>query len=193
MATTPSVKVTKTFHFKGGTRAYSNRYHFNGGAPSGSTSWNSLFDAIVTAEKACYVSSTTITGATGYLAGSDVPVASKTYSTGGTLTQTAGSVWAPGEVCALLRYSTNARSTKNHPIYLFNYFHNITVENGPTNCDLLDPNTRSALGTYGALWISGITAGGVTAVRASPNGAPATAAFVEEYVTHRDFPYTRSA
>jgi hypothetical protein len=32
----------------------------------------------------------------------------------------------------------------------------------------------------------------LTLVRAGPNGATATGSLVEEYVTHRDFPYTSS-
>jgi hypothetical protein len=48
------------------------------------------------------------------------------------------------------------------------------------------------MGVYAAGWISGITAGGVTAVRATPQGAVCTGQLVEEYVTHRDFPPSTS-
>lgn len=192
MAATPSIKVIKSFHFKGGTRVFSNRYHFNGGTPADATHWHTLMDNVVTAEKACFSSDVTIIECIGYGAGSDVPVATKTYSTAGTLTISGGSVFAPGEVVALVRYATNARTTKNHPIYLFNYYHAVCVENGPTNKDLLDPNTKTAMTTYSSSWISGFSDGTITAVRASPNGAAATGSLTEEYVTHRDFPHSPS-
>ena len=52
---------------------------------------------------------------------------------------------------------------------------------------------KSAIDSYAASWISGFSDGSINAVRAGPNGATATGHFTEEYVTHRDFPYSRSA
>ncbi len=81
MATTPSLRIVKQIFFKGGTRLYSNRYHFNGGTPADATHWHTLMDAVVTAEKASLSAGVTIVEALGYAAGSDVPVATKTYTT----------------------------------------------------------------------------------------------------------------
>lgn len=193
MATTPSLRVIKSIPFKGGTRHFSNRYHFNGGTPADATHWHTLMDAVTTAEKAATNPSATIIEAIGYAAGSDVPVASKNYSLAGTLTPVSGNFQTPGECAALVRYSTNARTVKNHPIYLFNYYHLAIAHNLGTDADLLDANMKAALATYAAAWITGFTDGTITAVRASPNGAAATGQFVEEYLTHRDFPYSTSA
>jgi hypothetical protein len=190
MALTPSVKVFKSFTFKDGVRTYSNRYHFNGGTPPDATHWHTLFDNIVTAEKAIFANDQTIVEAVGYAAGSDVPVAQKNYTTVGTLAATGHP--APGEVAALVRYSTAARTTKNHPIYLFNYYHHVNTDTA-VDFDKLVSNQKSAMATYAANWISGYSDGGtVTAVRSSPNGAAATGSIVEEFLTHRDFPYTTS-
>jgi hypothetical protein len=178
--------------FKGGTRLFSNRYHFNGGTPADATHWHTLMDNVTAAEKACLHPNTTIVEAVGYAAGSDVPVASKSYSLAGTLTAVSGNVMAPGEVVALIRWATNARSTKNHPIYLFAYMHHAVIGGTVSTCDLLDANQKSAMGTYAGAWISGFSDGSITAVRASPQGAAATGQQVEEYVTHRDFPYSPS-
>jgi hypothetical protein len=192
LAATPSVKIIKTSSYKNGLRAWSNRYHFNGGTPADATHWHTLMDAIVLVEKTCYTSETMITQAVGYAAGSDVPVASKAYSTAGTLTIVSGNAAQALEVCALVRYSTNARTTKNHPIYLFNYHHQVATLTSGVHFETLDANQKAALTTYMNDWVSGFSDGTITAVRASPNGAGATGGIVEEYVTHRDFPYTPS-
>jgi hypothetical protein len=192
MAATASVRLIKSFAFKGGTRLWSNRYHFNGGTPADATHWHTLMDAVVTAEKPCFTSNVTIVEAVGYAAGSDVPVATKTYSTAGTLSPAGGAMAQAGEVAALIRWSTNARSTKNHPIYCFSYIHGIYIDPSGGHLDALDSTQKTNMGTYATAWITGFSDGSITAVRATPNGAAATGQIVEEYVTHRDFPHTPS-
>jgi len=184
MAATPSIKVTKSFNYKGQVKTWSNRYHFNGGTPADSTHWTTFSDAIVTAEKATMFSFVTITGTIGYAAGSDVPVFSKSYSTAGTLASGTGTP-TPGFVAALVRYATAARTPKNHPVYLFNYYHGVHEDSAAG--ELLQASQRTALGTYASAWISGFSDGTNTLVRAGPNGATATGQTVNQYLTHRDF------
>lgn len=92
----------------------------------------------------------------------------------------------------LVRYSTNARTVKNHPIYLFNYIHAAIAVLDSGHYDKVDLTYKPEVQTYANAWITGFSDGSITAVRASPNGAAATGAIVEEYVTHRDFPRSTS-
>lgn len=178
--------------FKGGLREFSNRYHFNGGTPADATHWHTLMDNVTTAEKALYGSQIHIVAAWGYAAGSEVPVANKVYSLTGTFSAGVNDIATPGEVAALVRYSTSARSTKNHPIYLFNYYHGAWIIGNTTDQDHISTGQHTAMNTYASSWISGFSDGTITAVRASPNGAAALGSVTEEYVTHRDFPYSTS-
>jgi hypothetical protein len=192
LAPTPAIQVNKSFPFKGGVRIWANRYHFLGGTPADATHWHTLMDAVTTAEKAATTPDVTIVEAIGYGAGSDIPVATKTYSLVGTCSLAGGAMTAVGEAAALVRYSTAAKTSKNHPIYLFNYYHGIATHTASGDADLLDVNLKAALGTYATAWITGFSDGTLTCTRAGPNGQAATGQVVEEYATHRDFPYSRS-
>jgi len=181
----PSIRTTKRFTFKLATHDWSNRYFFHGGVPSSSANWYALMDAITNIEKTMFDAATSIISATGYEAGSDVPVASKSYSLTGTLASTG--VTTPGECAVLLRMATDGRSTKNHPIFCFSYYHGAKRVSTSDHQDEVATDQKTAVGVLGAGWISGITAGGITAVRCSPAGHSCTGYLVERFITHRDF------
>lgn len=186
MAATPSVRIVKSFNYRGQTQLWSNRYHITGGSVPDQSHFNTLADNITADEKQCLPSDVSIVEAIYYNAGSDVPVFSKSYSLAGTMTPAGSSRRQAGDVTALVRYATAARSSKNHPVYLFNYYHAcFTASSGN---DTLESGQSADLLSYGNQWITGYSDGATTYHRAGPNGAAATGVEVEQYVTHRDFP-----
>jgi hypothetical protein len=187
VAATPSIRVIKNSPFEGSTKNWGNRYHFNGGTPSDTAHWTTISDLIVTDEAACTADTSTIVETFGYAAGSDVPVFSKTYSAGGAIAAGTGEDRAPLFCAALVRYSTTARTSKNHPIYLFNYYHQAIIANSADK-ELLQSTQKAALEEYADDWLAGYSDGVNTYVRAGPNGATATARVVNQFITHRDFP-----
>ena len=183
--TQASIKVTKSMLFNGVTRTWSNRYYLNATSIDTQAHFNTLADNVVTAEKAIHPTTTTITLVSYYAPGSDVAVWTRTYSTAGTRTDTGSR--APGDVALLIRYTTAARTTKNHPVYLFNYYHGCDIQSSP-NQDKPTSAYSGFAGTYANSWVTGFSDGVTTYKKAGPRGAVATGYVVETYLTHRDFP-----
>lgn len=184
MATTPSIKIVKRFAYRSSTRDWSNRYHFNGGTPANASAWQTLANNITAAEKAIFDSGMKIIEAVGYNAGSDIPVWSASFDVDGTLT-ILNSHPHPGDAAAMCKWTTTARSVKNHPVYLFSYWHGArsVVDEG----DQLWSTQRTAMETYADAWMTGFSDGTHTCVRAGPNGATGVSRIVDEWVRHRDF------
>lgn len=185
MAATPSLKITKQFTYRGSTHKFTNRYHFSGGTPSGTTPWTTFADAVVLAEKQCYGPGVTIVQADGYAAGSDVPVFTKAYTTAGVISMTSREIM-PGDCAIMLRYLTTQRTTKNHPIYLYNWFHGALKGTGDAG-DTASTGQTGNISTYAGTWETGYSDGTNTYHRAGPNGAVAQSHVVSPYVRHRDF------
>lgn len=185
MAAAPSIKIIKSIPWKGGVQNWSNRYHFTGTLPADSTHWTTLSDAIVAAEKLLFNPYVKIVEAVGYDAGSDVPIFSKAYGSAACTASNTGDVQS-AEVVALVRYGTATRTSKNHPLYLFNYYHGAYCTSSTANDWLLN-GQKTLLGTYAAEWLTGFSDGAVNHTRCGPNGDVATSQVVESYVTHRDF------
>ena len=192
-ATRSSIEVIKSFSWKGQTKLWSNRYHFTGPETLTSGEWNALSDAIVADEADALADVTEIVGTVG----NDASTASltnlngdavftKTYTTPGTVAPS-GAVHAPGESVGLVRWSTDQRSVKNHPIYLFSYFHG-ALRDSAGGYDAIDPTWSTALSEYASDWEAGFSDGTNTRQRCGPHGAVGLSHVVKPYLTHRDFP-----
>jgi hypothetical protein len=191
VATRNSIVIKKSFDYRGGVKTWTNRYHFEGAVPSDDSAWTAFADLIVAAEKAIYSADVTIVEAIGFDIASasatnpdGIAVFTKTYTTAGTWTPAGGK--SPGDAAAYLRYGTDARSTKNHPVYLSNYFHGCYGAVGDP--DTLETTQKAAIETYADHWLTGFTADGSLRERCGPRGAAATSRTVAATVRHRDFP-----
>ena len=182
-----SVRVVKSWSYRGAAKSWTNRYYFDGGNVGDSTAWNTFFDGVVLAEKAIHPSNVTITECNGYAPGSDVAVATKTYSTAGTLSVTGGSE-APGACAALLRMATTKKSSKNHPVFVFSYYHAAYFNTSSGLPDNLLAGQKTAIEGYGDSWKNGLSIGGRTYIRTTPDGHLTTGRLVSPFITHRDFP-----
>lgn len=183
-----SIRVVKQFEYRGDVnKQFSNRYHFDGGEPADSAAWKDLMDGIVLIEKSIYSLNTHIVSVVGYAPGSEVPVHTETYSTAGTLSSS-GAIAAPGDCALVLRQATTKRTSKNHVVYCFSYFHNVLLSTSVGTGDDPLAAQKTAVENYGNDWLTGIVIGARTYKRTTPDGHPVTGNHVLDWISHRDFP-----
>jgi hypothetical protein len=87
----------------------------------------------------------------------------------------------------MVRYPTDARSSKNKPVYLFNWYHDVYYL-GTGDVDTVLGTQVSAMNAYSADWVTGFSDGTNTRVRCGPRGAVALNNATSNIVRHRDFP-----
>lgn len=193
MAATPSIKIISSFTYRGAAQEFSNRFHFSGGTPSTPTLWEALSldlrDGATGGVRygyiGCIPAHVTIKRVLGYPAGSDVAVFDQLLSEAGERTSTA--YRCSGDSALMMRWLTAARTSKNHPIYLFSYIHGVQCQTSDGD-DLNTGDVTSAGNFVERWWNAGFSDGVTSYHRAGPNGATAISGEVDPFVRHRDFP-----
>jgi len=166
MAPLTGITSVKRFTYRGNAEEFSNTYHFTGTPPSDFGAWRTLYDALVTAEKAVLTSSVSCIGGYGY--DDDSPDAHSVWSVD--LTQAPNtpvpgignfdpSTGAPGDAAMWVRWKTSRKNTAGKWIYLRKYFHGVRLA-GASGGDQIAPLQVTALTAFGAKMDDGTFAGG---------------------------------
>jgi hypothetical protein len=183
-----SIRIVKQFPYRDkAAQLWSNRYYFNGNSPGDSDAWHGLMDAWVAIERGGLGTSQTVVKAYGYAPGSDVAVAQKDYSLPGTQ-GLQGALPTPGDCTAVLRMATTKLNSKNRRVYVYSYYHGAVYGSTPGNADILWSNMKASLESFADVLLNGLTTGGRTYKRCTPDGALVTGRNVHTYIGHRDFP-----
>ena len=164
---------------------WSNRWFFTGAALT-----LAQFNALVALLEAEYIlilpTTSSIIEYTQYDPGSDVPVRTSSVSVAGTLATT-GRQFCPSDAVTMLRFSTSQRTSKNHPIYLFKYFHAVMIDtSGDGDHQATTQNSRVT--AFGTDVVAGFSDGTSTRHVTGPYGAVAIGFVNDGYIHHRDFP-----
>lgn len=172
--------------YRGNTVVWSNRWFFNQTSLPSTGDRTAIAQAIWDQEKIQYTTKVTIVDAIWYAAGSDVPVSTSAI-TGACTLSASGRIETPGDCAAVIRFSTTQRTSKNHPIYLFKYFHDVRYSSGGL-ADTVDTTQAGRFLALGQLLVTGISQGGTTYKVAGPQGAVGQGVDALPLITHRDFP-----
>ena len=180
----PSIKVTCRSPRRGGTHDWSNRYFFTGAALT-SGQFAALVALLEAETKLILPTTSSIIEYTQYDPGSEVPVATSSVSVAGTMSLT-GRTPCTSDSVALARFSTSQRTSKNHPIYLFKYWHGVLTANG-SNGDAIDATQLGRYQSFATDIVAGFNDGTSTRHVTGPYGAVAIGQVVKSDAHHRDF------
>lgn len=146
----PGIVVIKSFTYRDAPEEWSNKYHFQGSAPSNPADWRALADAFIAEEKAILSYFVSIVRVLCY---SDTDShADYTYTLadfGGNVAGTYAGVdedVPPGDSAYLIRWNTGRTSTKGKPIYLFKYYHGGNRDS--TDRDKLKPALKTLCSSF---------------------------------------------
>jgi hypothetical protein len=186
-----SVRIVKQFTYREVARQFSNRYHIGVNFPQTPAAWKTLIDNVAGAETDLFPplanGGAKIVAGYGLGPNSNIPVHEETYNYDGVL---AHDTWSPspGDAAAIVKYTTPDRSIRNHPIYLWSYYHAVGAQPG-VDGDKLNTVQHAAIQAYANAWLTGFSDGSTTYRRSRPNnGTIATAATCELDISHRDLP-----
>jgi len=175
-----------SFSWRGSTHVWSQLWHVTGGSWQDQTHFNSFSDALWNEVKTITCARVTLVETVAYNPGSFLPVYTKTYGSAGTYTDTSNPQ-AGGEDCMLWKFTTDQRTTKNHPIYLYKWFHG-TQTDGATSPDSLRNGIHSTAGGVISDIVAGLSDGTLTRKYCGPYGAVAQSGTCNALLHNREFP-----
>lgn len=184
--TQAGLKAVFSFSWRGGTKQWSQLYHWTQGSWQDNGHFNTLSDAWWNLIKGGIPARNTLVETIAYNPGSFLPVYTKAYGSAGTYTDTSNPQ-ATGEACMLWRMTTDQRTSKNHPIYLFKWFHGVQ-DDGASSPDLLRSGLLTTNQGNATSLMSGLSDGTLTRKYCGPFGAVAQAASVNAQLHIREFP-----
>jgi hypothetical protein len=186
-----SVRITKRFTYKGVDRHFSNRYHIGVNFPQSPAAWDLLIGHIMIGEQKIYrplaQGGAEIIMGEGLGPNSNIPLRVYEAVIDGSLFVDTSHHVTPGDTAVLVRFHTPDRSVKNHPVYLYSYYHTPTVVAG--GVDTIAPDHLAAITTYCNEWMTGFDDGVTSYRRSRPNSGTLVDSFnVKPEITHRDLP-----
>lgn len=147
-----SIVSIKSFTYRGAAEEWSNKYHFQGDAPSTPADWRSLCDAFAELEAPILGDQVDIVRFLCYA--DDGEVAAYSYDLAAFAGVVPGTYPAlasadlieSGDVAGLIRWNTGRLSSKGKPVYLFKYYHGVLHDSGAI--DTLRASLKTAYATF---------------------------------------------
>jgi len=178
-----SIVVVKEITYRGAPEEYSNTYHFDGGPPATQAAWLTFDNNVRAAEKAIYRTGHVVIKRTIGYASDETPAEwARTFDT--QCTGAYNGLLTPGDCAVWIRYQTDRRDSRGHPVFLRNYYHP-AYHDDPGAVDSVAAGQRAALSIYAAAWVAGFSDGSVTHKRTGPDSLGATAHGVAVYIGRR--------
>lgn len=178
-----SIVLIKTINYRGANEEWSNKYHFDGGAPADQAKWLTFANAVWAEERKIFTNAVNLQRVIGYTADGTPADFAWTNVSPGTLVATGGSP-CPGDCATWIRWTTARHDSRGHPVYLRNYYHNAYYSTGG-QVDLVLPLLKVAMETYGSTWTAGHSDGSVTHKRTGPDSLGATGRAASTFISRR--------
>lgn len=189
MATPPTqagLKMVYSFNWRGTTKQWSQLWHWTEGNWASQGQFDTFATLLFNNLKTFTNPRVTFVEAVAYNPGSFLPVFTHVIGSPGTYAEGTPPE-ATGEACMLWKFTTDQRTTKNHPIYLFKWFHGVQAD-GATDPDTLRNGTRTSAESVLTTILAGLSDGTNTRHYCGPRGAVAQTGSVNTKLHMREFP-----